>query len=275
MLLCLGSAALAEVRVVVTPANGAPPPARSQAAPRAKSDTGPSYQLWVPFFEVDGNNPAGVTTLFAVRNRGAHTVNVHYWYYQPDVSGQVVRTGTLAPHQTQTINIRDVPGIAADPATGFKRGFVVMNTDDYSPTLMGDFFRVDPTNNFASGDALVSADTTCHHWDSRFLNGGPFTGGTTFTFFLGLNDSGGISPAVVGQVYDEPGTHRGTVQIYTADHVFEVNTAELPAAILGTFGAIEWTVQNPIASSVILATYRASGRYSVEVPSMCADELLD
>jgi hypothetical protein len=60
------------------------------------------------------------------------------------------------------------------------------------------------------------------------------------------------------------------VQVSTSDHVFEINTAELPGAILGTFGTIEWTIQNSYDGYVI-STYRALGRYSAILASMCVD----
>ena len=140
--------------------------------------------------------------------------------------------------------------------------------------IAGDWFRIDGTNNFASGDRLISFDSFCYAWDSRFFNGGPFDGGTTFSFFLSSNLSGGTTPIVIGQVYDQPGTHLGTIQIYTADYVFEVNTSDLPANILGTFGTIEWTIQNPW-DGYVMSTYRALGKYSVALASMCVDNAVN
>lgn len=268
----------AEVRVVVGPPDGPADFEREVQQMRApvvephQKTTETSYKAWVPFFVVDTTDPDGTNTLFAVRNRGTSAVSVTFTYLNSefDYGSAILETVTLDPRETKTVSIRTVAGIPVDPATGLKTGCVEIEESTMGGEIAGDWFRVDGTNNFASGDRLISFDSFCDYWDSRFFNGGPFDGGTTFSFWLGSNLTGGTTPIVVGQVYDEPGNHLGTVQIYTADQLFEVNTSELPGNILGTFGTIEWTIQNPYGGYV-MSTYRALGRYSVTLASMCVD----
>lgn len=272
----------AEVRVVVEPSDGsfdAGLRTWSQQKPTVASEeksTAISYKAWVPSFVVDTRDPNGTDTLFAVRNRGTSPATVHISYLDSEFNylDAVTETVTLAPRETKTVSIRSVSSIPADPVTGLKTGCVEIEEDSMSGEIAGDWFRVDGTNNFASGDRLISFDSFCDHWDSRFFNGGPFDGGTTFSFWLGTNVTGGISPVIVGQVYDEPGNHRGTVQIYTSDQLFEVNTSELPSHILGTFGTIEWTVQDS-PGGYVMSTYRALGKYSVTLASMCVDSAVN
>jgi len=271
----------AEVRVVVTETDGTADTARRliqrppEGDPEAAKITETAYKAWVPFFLVDTTDPNGIDTLFAVRNRGDSAISVTIRYYDRsfDYSSAVITTAGLGPRETKTVSVRHVPGLPIDPATGLMTGLVEIEEDTMTGNIAGDWFRIDSANNFASGDRLISFDSFCHYWDSRFFNGGPFDGGTTFSFFLGANLTGGTSPIVVGQVYDEPGNHRGTVQIYTSDQVFEVNTAELPSPVLGTFGTIEWTIQNPY-NGYVMSTYRALGRYSATLPSMCVDNAI-
>lgn len=279
VLFFFGQSGGAEVRVVVEPSDGTVDDTRrirsqQASAVQPKEELKNSaYKAWVPFFVVDTNDPNGTDTLFAVRNRGssAASLTISYLDRSYNYTTAVVQDVRLASRETKTVSIRLVPGIPTDPVTGLKTGTVIIEEDTMGGQIAGDWFRVDGTNNFASGDRLISFDSFCHYWDSRFFNGGPFDGGTTFSFFLGSNLSGGTTPIVVGQVYDEPGTHRGTVQIYTADHVFEVNTLDLPAPILGTFGTIEWTIQNPY-NGYVMSTYRALGKYSATLASMCVDD---
>jgi hypothetical protein len=151
-----------------------------------------------------------------------------------------------------------VPGISADPQTGFKTGYVTLDSWP-ADAMTGDYFRVDPTNNFASGDELVNPERSpCLHWDSRFFNGGVFSGGTTFTFLVRGNSTGGISPVAVGQVYDDRNAS-GTVQIYTADNAFR-STRRRSRERPEDLRLDRVTIYNPYQQGFVLATYRASGK---------------
>jgi len=276
VLFAVGWAGAGEVRIVLEPAgegggaDGLTHHLVREPAATPIQAANTSYKAWVPFFVVDTTDPEGVNTLFAVRNRGTSTVTVDFRYYDAGWGSPVTETRTLAPRETRTVSVRDVPGIPTDPGTGLKTGIVEIEEQTMSGELAGDWFRVDSANNFAGGDRLVSFDSFCYAWDARFFSGGPFSGGTIFTFMLGSNLTDGTSPIVVGQVYDEAGTHRGTVQVYTADQVFEVGTQDLPAGILGASGTIEWTIQNPY-NGFVLTTFSALGKYTASLPAMCVD----
>jgi hypothetical protein len=282
LLLVVGLAVAGEVRVVVAPSGGelqesvvsvAPGPEQTLWQPDKTAEI--HYKAWLPYFVVDTSSPSGINTLFAVRNRSAGTISITYRYYPTSYaySEAVIVTETLAPRQTRTVSIRDVPGIPVDPATGLKTGVVEIEEDSMSGYISGDWFLLDSANNYASGDRLISFDSFCHSWDSRYLHGGAFSGGTTFTFFLGSNLSGGTSPIVVGHVYDEAGNLGGTVQLYTPNQAFEVNTADLPQHIISAAGTIEWEIQNAY-TGYVHTTFRAFGKYSAGLPSMCVDNAL-
>src|SRR5215813_6409377 len=71
-------------------------------------DNVPAATLLVPYFEVDLNNPNGITTLFSINNASATAVLAHVtvWTDQsvPALDFDVYLTG----YDVQTINLRDI-----------------------------------------------------------------------------------------------------------------------------------------------------------------------
>ncbi len=237
----------------------------------------PSFGLFVPLYVVDAANPGGLTTLFAVRNGSTDSVGVWVRYSASNRSANIDEFYTLSSRQTLTRNVRDVPGIPITDGT-IKTGVVTITAVDpvtHAPIASnvnsGDYFHVDSAGNFASGDVLVDGTRDlCQHWDARYFAGGPFSGGTVFTFLTPNNPSDGLQHVVAtGNVYTENGSFAGTAQVTSNRNVVQLHTSQF--AGLPTFGTIEWSLtQGPGHVSVIMT---ASGRYSVEATAVCSDSL--
>src|ERR1700694_5920546 len=71
-------------------------------------DAEPAATLLLPYFEVDLNNPNGLTTLFSVNNASATAVLAHVVVYS-DLSVPVLDFNIyLTGYDVQTINLRDI-----------------------------------------------------------------------------------------------------------------------------------------------------------------------
>lgn len=235
----------------------------------------PRYSFMVPHYIVDTTSASGRTTLFSVRNRSADTQTVELAYFDED--GLQVRLDevVLDAKETVTLNLRNIDGLPAGP-DGIARGTVLINLIDapggaIEPTniLTGDFFYVDPAEDFASGGVLIDAlSSMCTRWDSRYFAGGPFSGGTAFLYLLpnGPDLAGVIAE---GNVYDESGGFMGTVSITSDGEITGVaesgDSPDLPP-----FGSIEWRFSNDNMGTMMVI-FRAEGRYSVGTRSYCAD----
>src|ERR1700688_3703073 len=80
-------------------------------------DAVPAATLLLPYFEVDLNNPNGLTTLFSVNNASATAVLVHVVIWS-DLSVPVLDFNVyLTGSHVQTINLRDVIVNGALPQT--------------------------------------------------------------------------------------------------------------------------------------------------------------
>jgi hypothetical protein len=107
-------------------------PAHRAAAEIGTIDDVPAATLLLPYFEVDLDNPAGVTTLFSVNNASASAAVAHVVFWTdksiPTLDFDIYLTG----YDVQTINIRDIfngilprtadagsdPGDTGNPADG-------------------------------------------------------------------------------------------------------------------------------------------------------------
>src|ERR1700681_820426 len=71
-------------------------------------DVAPAATLLLPYFEVDLNNPNGLTTLFSVNNSAAVAVLAHVTIWS-DLSVPVLAFNVyLTGYDVQTINLRDI-----------------------------------------------------------------------------------------------------------------------------------------------------------------------
>lgn len=243
--------------------------------------------LMVPFFKVDRARGAGESTLYAIRNTSAtttHSVRVSYWVdhrFDPAADPDRVQTFQLGPRQVQTVNLRDVPQL--DGGAGgdaMVRGWLVAEqTTGSNPALSGDWFRVTPGQDFATGGRMLDASAspyTCTKWDQRFLVGGAFSGGTRLEVFVDTplgSHPGTDSPSLVITFTNEAGTVQGSaVEVFTDRQVMELDVATLRAMLPAprpAYGALEIVFQPGSGGGVVSGSYRAEGRYSVEVDGTC------
>lgn len=239
--------------------------------------------LLLPYFESDRRDPAGVNTMFAVRNETARATSVRILYL--GVLGAVenaVEEIELAPHATRTINLRDVAGLPAD-ADGVARGMVVLGAigrDGGSERLSGDFFFVDPATDYATGNTLLNmslddpGNEFCAEWSSRFFRGGSFSGSSTFRVVVDV--PGGAqeydAPTAIGTVYDEAGTAVRSFEIRTDMNTFQLASAEI--APNGTaFGSL--SLRFPDSEGVVLVEHSGLHRLSVALKGACRDEVIE
>lgn len=273
---------MASVVAIATSAEESPRTV-SQVALQPKTET-PAARLLLPFYLVDKNNPAtGTATLFAVRNEGGESADLEISYFEvgtpqlPQDLPPVHTAVTLGPREVKTVNIRDVP-VAVDE-DGFARGFVLIESPA-GTALQGDYFQVTTDQGFANGDRLVNLDPMslnndlCRRVTSRYLNGGPFDGGTLF--FLWIDSERAPDPGeslITYSVYGEDGEAfvegvelpTDTVAFTrTADSLVRIGPLVGPA-----FGVIEFDFGTAVG--YVTAVMSASGLYSVGIEGVCLD----
>ncbi len=238
--------------------------------------TGPSGPLLLPYFTVDIDDPAGPTTLFAVRNGSDSDITVRYDYFGAAGPNPQTEIFNLGPRAVRTVNMRSIYE-TTDLATGHAQMTVVdpgsLAPTDNQEVLSGDFFLIDLSNNFASGSRMLraSAPDLCSSWNVRFFNGGAFDGGTDFAFYAPGN-TGGVIPVVTGDVYDEEGNQVTTIELFSSDVSFEESSLELPLGV--DFGAIEWRFREGVEGHVS-ALFKASNKFSVGLPAICQDTVAE
>jgi len=246
----------------------APPirrPAEAAASLVEKIDE-PQEILLVPFFEVDTTDPAGTTTLFAVRNIFSQPVDIEIRYQGMDATplGQEVRT--LAGRQTLTRNLRDVAGLPADP-DGFARGFIVVlqTSRTGSGLLVGDYFQVDVGNAFATGQRMASLDELCNLTEARFAD---FGSGTELRLLINApqgSDPVFDPPSVEVTPILEDGTLLPKTKIFTNDFAIEVTASAFTVA---PFGTLLFDFTNS-GGGLVYAEYSAQGQFSVGLNGAC------
>jgi hypothetical protein len=241
---------------------------RSLAAPAL----GPSGDQWLVPFVVDTGNPVGTTTLLTVRNEtevgGVAAVLVEFFDAAFVEFHSVVLP--LSPDALQSFNLRDQPGLPG----GLARGFARVTPGD-GDLVSVDYFVVTPGEDFATGGLGIDfVEEQCLFWRSRILAGGPFTGGTRFTFLVNGplgGDPMTDEPTVALLLYDEAGLAAGSCEIFTDDWVFEVDAADLIAPAATLFGSIELVIDSLIGGGYLIVEIGAEGRYSVGFSGVCKD----
>ncbi|HKI01104.1 MAG TPA: hypothetical protein VKK31_03915 [Thermoanaerobaculia bacterium] len=234
----------------------------------------PTFGLILPFYVVDTSSPIGVTTLMAVRNTSNTPIGVSLNYRSADSLVILNETLVLASRETVTRNFRDLVDL---PITNgaLKSGVVEVTARDPVTSLpvavnllTGDYFYVDFSNNFSSGDVLINGtDGFCERWDTRFFNGGAFSGGTVFTFTTLHNPTDGLPHVIAtGDVYTEPGGFVGTVTVTSNRLASQIGSVALGLPI---FGTVEWFL--PQGPGAVGITFNAEGRFSVGMSGFCLD----
>lgn len=185
----------------------------------AAAEPTPSSDLLLPWFEV--HLASQRTTLFSVGNAAHEAVNVKAAVHTNWGIPVVERTIRLQAGEVKTVNLRDWIVAGNVPAPVLRGAhlehvqaaltgqlspkddlFYATQADPFDPelavgyvtlrvigaprldALWGDYFWVDPTQDFAEGELLVDIDRSspcgalCTTHRMRFMNGGGFDGGT-------------------------------------------------------------------------------------------------
>ena len=233
----------------------------NQLGSRAQAE--PSIQLMLPFYRVDREAPFGETTLFALRNVESAPTLVAAQFFSVGSSLLAERSYQLEPREVVTVNLRDVPGL--------ERGYALLTSFGGSK-LAGDFFQVNPGQNFATGGLLVETEPSfghlCRLWDIRFIEGGGFSGGTEFVVWV--RNAPGFSsndPVLVRMAYfDEAGEPAGMIHVRSSAHAFTLDT-DFPWDV--DFGAVEILFTPESGGGLVSGVYSAEDRYSVSIDGTC------
>lgn len=245
---------------------------RSGAAPAGPPSVKvnePADSLFVPFFEVDTGDPAGTTTLFAVRNISSDGVSLEIRYMSG--TGQLLRTelASLDAQETFTRNVRDLSGLPAD-VLGRARGFIevrLLSADDGSsaPHLVGDYLQVDVGDAFATGERMVTDADFCEEQELRFLD---FGAGTELRFLIRNprgSDDGSDPPSATVRTYAEDGTLLDERDLFTDAQAFELSAGVFTTE---SFGTLVFDFSNS-GGGVVYGEYSADGRFSVGLNGAC------
>lgn len=232
-------------------------------APDASGDLGkndrPELALVLPFFQVDTEDPTGVTTLFAVRNTEASPIGIDISYFATDGSLLHKDSPTLAAQATHTVNLRDVPGLVVDP-DGIARGFVIVTALD--GLISGDFFQVDVGESFANGERMITT-SMCPAQGIRFAD---FGDGTHLVVLLtrprGL-DPETDPPSFTVTAVDEAGNASPPTEVYTDQQLFFAEATDFTTEPFGTLIFNFEQEDFGFGGGWVYAVYSAGGRFSV------------
>lgn len=224
--------------------------------------------LLVPAFQVDTTSGSGTTTLFGVRNLTGDAISVDVFYYEPDGTLQHTDTFDLGPRETETVNVRDVPGLATDGA-GIARGYIEIlgpGEPDLTPLFAGDYLQVDVGDDFATGERAARYVDLCTRESIRF-----FDFGTGSRLAVWIDDpqgaSAGLDPvSFTVRVYNEAGNPVGGAQsVWTDKNSLELTAADFTAI---DFGTLVFDFSNS-GRGTVFGEYSADGRFSVGFDSEC------
>ena len=227
-----------------------------------------SAGLIVPGFEVDLSDPDGPGTLFAVRNTTDSPRTVEVNYYPFDVRDAPLRTDTidLGPQENAPVNVgTNVSGLLVE--NNMATGLILINqAGGGADDLQGDYFRVDFTNDFATGDRMVRPEELCAVQEIRYVNFGggtqlrlllddpPLDAGVAFTYTAYAGD---------GSIVVDEG------EFFTSNNLVLVDQEELvPGQNFGTL-VLDFS---PSGSGWASAEYSAFGRFSLELNSACVQQ---
>ena len=222
----------------------------------------------VPGFEVDTTSATGNTTLFGVRNLTGDPISVDLQYYTQEGDLQREDTVDLGARETETVNIRNVPGLDTD-FSGIARGYVEVvgpSDPDQTPLYAVDYLQVDVGDDFATGENARNFGDLCSMESIRFFD---FASGTRLAIWIAnpRGPSPGIDPfSFTVQVYDEAGNAVGTpVAVHTDQNSLEMEAADFTAI---DFGTLKFNFSNA-GRGTVFGEYSADGRFSVGFDSTC------
>ncbi len=262
----------------------------------------PSTSLLLPLFAVDTEDVNGRTTLFAIRNVTDQELGLSTSFFDPKGAPlPAPPVPSLQPKDTYTVNVRGAT-VHEGGEDGISRGFVLIGaglTDaatgeastqpggDSSKGLIGpapgpptrlitgDYFQVTSSEDFATGDRLLNVDATdfffydlCASVETRFLNGGAFTGGSDITVVaIQVGGVGPEDPATMqATIYDEGGSVTDKCMIFTDQFTLQLPISDLTAT---PFGTVELEFLGTLGQ--VITDFNASGRFSVGLRGACTD----
>ncbi len=233
-------------------------------------------RLLLPLYLVDTTEPDGATTFFAVRNEldVPAAIEIRYFRTNSPQAPQRTDAAILQGKQVLPVNLRSVDNLQVDES-GIARGYVVVEALTEGAAIQGDYYRVTPGEDFATGFRLLNVDSAssdndlCGIFSLRFLNGGGFDSGTTFIVWIDLDLApDGVVLALAA--YDEAGNLLLTRTFAASEVAFEVSAAELLQPFVQDFGALELQFSDGAVGHVS-AVLSAGGRYSVGLEGACRD----
>jgi len=280
------------------------------AAMPAAAQGQPSTDLLLPFFEVDVERP-GLTTVFAVGNdaevpvdvevtvysnwgieilrvpltldaKAVKTVNLYDWLVLGKLPSNTLGIETLT-HVQQALcgqrSERDQLFYSTEIAFNHAVGFITVSAqgDPRPAMLWGDFFLVDPTQDFAQGEALVDlrrgtdCSGLCQRHGLRFLSGGAFDGGTKIVIWAG---SAG-EPSLDGRYPENHETAARAIFRDEAGNVLEerelgfMSVEVIEVSSLGLSEPFGWIELITEADTFIAVDYSAENRYSAALRPFC------
>lgn len=240
-----------------------------EAAPKVDRAT---HQLLLPVYMVNRTNPGGLTTLMAIVNGEAVATPVAITYHTPQGATIGTNNHLIPAFGTLTINLRDVVGLPID-VDGVSRGWASIVTSP-GTFLAGDYFLVDPANNFSQGERLIdfTDGPYCTFWNFRFAVGGIFSGGTTLTVITNA-PLGPSQPSVGFEVFDEAGNFYGQVNLTTINIVNRISASTILAALPSApvFGSFFVTFAAGTGGGIVLGEWNADGRFQVGFNGACME----
>jgi hypothetical protein len=224
----------------------------------------PADLLVLPGFEVDTGDPAGRTTFLTVHNQTDEPRVARVQYFDAASSLQTSTDIELAPRDTQPINLRTVPGLAADP-DGFRRGWVQVlacaeGGGELAGSFTGDYLFLDSTGDFATGDQLLRSEDFCSALQVRLLN---FGSGVTLRLFA--TDPQGVAVATASfAVHGEDGSFVESGSLFLEENLAFFDAVEVTET---QFGILDLEFLTGVGALTV--EYSAFGRFSVSMNATC------
>lgn len=230
----------------------------------------PQDVLFVPFYDVDTFDPAGTTTLYAIRNITSQPIELDIRYLSPTAT--ILRNDfpTVPARGTLTVNVRDVPGLPID-GSGRAQGYIGILLHSMEPqpnNLIGDYLQVDVGNNFATGERMPSFIDLCPEQQIRFLD---FGTGTELRFLIG-NPQGADPmtdpPTMTVTPVGENGTVFPSTDVYTTQFALALSASDFTSQ---HFGTLIFDFSNA-GGGMVYGEYSAGGKFSVGLNSACTGQ---